>query len=76
MMVSRQDGENMYIMASDNIDFWHDAMVLQRPEFGWELVQIGNCGSPIETEAGWLLLTHGVGPLRQYCIGGDAPGPG
>lgn len=68
MMVSRQDGENMYIMESDNIDFWHEATVLQRPEFEWELVQIGNCGSPIETKAGWLLLTHGVGPLRQYCI--------
>lgn len=68
MMVSRQDGENMYIMSSDNIDFWHEAKVLQRPEFEWELVQIGNCGSPIETEAGWLLLTHGVGPMRKYCI--------
>lgn len=69
MMISRQDGENMYIMASDNLHFWHEAKPLQRPEFDWELVQVGNCGSPIETEAGWLLLTHGVGPVRRYCIG-------
>ena len=68
MMISRQDGENMYIMESDNLHFWHEARPLQRPEFEWELVQVGNCGSPIETEAGWLLLTHGVGPVRRYCI--------
>jgi len=48
---------------------WNDAEVLQRPKYPWEVVQIGNCGSPIETKAGWLLLTHGVGPMRQYCIG-------
>jgi len=69
MMISRQDGESMYIMASDNLHFWQEARPLQRPEFDWELVQVGNCGSPIETEAGWLLLTHGVGPVRRYCIG-------
>lgn len=68
MMISRQDGENMYIMESDNLHFWHEAKPLQRPEFEWELVQVGNCGSPIETDAGWLLLTHGVGPVRRYCI--------
>ncbi|MEE9211808.1 MAG: glycoside hydrolase family 130 protein [Phycisphaeraceae bacterium] len=69
MMVSRLDGENMYLMRSQNIHFWNDATVLQAPQHPWELVQIGNCGSPIETDAGWLLLTHGVGPMRQYCIG-------
>jgi predicted GH43/DUF377 family glycosyl hydrolase len=69
MMVSRVDGENMYMMWSTNIRFWNDATLLQTPKYPWEFMQIGNCGSPIETEAGWLLLTHGVGPLREYCIG-------
>jgi len=69
MMVSRLDGENMYLMRSENIHFWNEAIKLQEPKYPWEFVQIGNCGSPIETEAGWLLLTHGVGPMRQYCIG-------
>ncbi len=69
VMVSRQDGENLYIMYSDNIHFWHEAQLLRQPEAPWEYVQIGNCGSPIETEEGWILLTHGVGPMRQYCIG-------
>jgi predicted GH43/DUF377 family glycosyl hydrolase len=69
MMVSRQDGENMYIMSSDNIHFWQEAELLQKPEYPWEFIQIGNCGSPIETEEGWILLTHGVGPMREYCIG-------
>ncbi len=69
MMISRQDGENMFIMSSDNIHFWHEAELLQEPKYPWEFIQIGNCGSPIETEAGWILLTHGVGPMRKYCIG-------
>ena len=69
VMVSRLDNENLYLMTSDNVRFWNEAEVLQRPRFAWELVQIGNCGSPIETDAGWLLLTHGVGPMRQYGIG-------
>jgi predicted GH43/DUF377 family glycosyl hydrolase len=68
-MISRLDGENMFIMKSDNVHFWNDAEKLQAPVYPWEFVQIGNCGPPIETEAGWLLLTHGVGPVRQYCIG-------
>jgi len=68
MMISRQDGENMYIMVSDNIHFWHEAKLLQKPKYSWEFIQIGNCGSPIETEEGWILLTHGVGPMRKYCI--------
>src|SRR6185369_6197360 len=68
-MLSRQDNENMYLMFSDNVHFWNERKVLLRPTFPWELVQLGNCGSPIETEAGWLVLSHGVGPMRTYCIG-------
>jgi predicted GH43/DUF377 family glycosyl hydrolase len=56
-------------MYSDNVHFWETAELLQRPKRPWEFVQIGNCGSPIETSRGWLLLTHGVGPMRTYCIG-------
>lgn len=69
MMISRQDGENMFIMSSDNIHFWHEATILSEPTYPWEFIQIGNCGSPLETEAGWILLTHGVGAMRKYCIG-------
>ncbi|MCH7812812.1 MAG: glycoside hydrolase family 130 protein [Planctomycetes bacterium] len=69
VMISRLDGENMYLMRSKSIRFWNEAEVLQRPVFPWEFVQIGNCGSPIETSRGWLVMTHGVGPMRRYCIG-------
>jgi predicted GH43/DUF377 family glycosyl hydrolase len=68
-MLSRQDNENIYLMFSDNVHFWNERNVLLKPAFPWELVQIGNCGSPLETDAGWLVLSHGVGPMRQYCIG-------
>ena len=68
-MLSRQDNENIYLMFSDNVHFWNERKVLLKPTFPWELVQLGNCGSPIETEAGWLVLSHGVGPMRKYCIG-------
>ncbi len=68
-MLSRQDNENIYLMFSDNIHFWNERSLLLKPAFPWELVQIGNCGSPIETDAGWLVLSHGVGPMRRYCIG-------
>ena len=68
-MVSRFDGVNNYIMFSDNINLWQDAQKIQEPKYPWEFVQIGNCGSPIETEKGWLLITHGVGPMRKYCLG-------
>jgi predicted GH43/DUF377 family glycosyl hydrolase len=68
-MLSRQDNENIYLMFSDNIHFWNERRVLLKPAFPWELVQLGNCGSPIETDAGWLVLSHGVGPMRQYSIG-------
>src|ERR1044071_650034 len=69
-MLSRQDNENIYFMYSDNIHFWYEAELLLKPTFPWEFVQLGNCGSPMETEAGWLVLSHGVGPMRKYCIGG------
>ncbi len=69
VMSGRVDGENLYIMRSKNVHFWNDAEMVQMPKQPWELVQIGNCGSPLETEHGWLLLTHGVGPMRRYCIG-------
>ena len=68
-MLSRQDNENIYLMYSEDIHFWHAAQILLKPTFPWEFVQLGNCGSPIETEAGWLVLSHGVGPMRKYCIG-------
>ncbi|MHB0957167.1 MAG: glycoside hydrolase family 130 protein [Pirellulaceae bacterium] len=69
VMCSRVDGENLYLMYSDIIHFWETAELLQTPQQAWEFVQIGNCGSPLETPEGWLLLTHGVGPMRTYCIG-------
>jgi len=68
-MLSRQDNENIYLMFSDNVHFWNERKVLLKPAFPWELVQLGNCGSPIETDAGWLVLSHGVGPMRKYSIG-------
>jgi predicted GH43/DUF377 family glycosyl hydrolase len=68
-MLSRQDNENIYLMFSDNVHFWNEHKILLKPVFPWELVQMGNCGSPIETDAGWLVLSHGVGPMRKYCIG-------
>jgi predicted GH43/DUF377 family glycosyl hydrolase len=68
-MLSRQDNENIYLMYSDLLHFWYSKQLLLRPTFPWEFVQVGNCGSPIETEAGWLVITHGVGPMRKYSIG-------
>lgn len=68
-MLSRQDGENMYVMESDMLHFWYARRLVLRPTYPWEYVQIGNCGSPLETPAGWLVLTHGVGPMRKYSIG-------
>lgn len=68
-MLSRQDDENLFVMFSDNPHHWNDPQVILRPCEMWESVKIGNCGSPIETEAGWLVITHGVGPMRKYCIG-------
>jgi len=68
-MLSRQDNENIHLMFSDNVHFWNEFKVLLEPTYSWELIQLGNCGSPIETDAGWLVLSHGVGPMRRYCIG-------
>jgi predicted GH43/DUF377 family glycosyl hydrolase len=68
-MLSRQDDENILIMSSDNLHYWNDPVILLRPAEAWESVKIGNCGSPIETQEGWLVITHGVGPMRKYCIG-------
>jgi len=68
-MLSRQDSENIYVMFSDHLHFWHNTQLVLKPAFPWEFIQLGNCGSPIEIEAGWLVLSHGVGPMRKYCIG-------
>jgi len=69
VMLSRQDGENNRIMFSDHLQFWQESEIIQEPDRAWEFIQVGNCGSPLETEDGWLVLTHGVGPMRQYSIG-------
>ena len=69
VMLSRIDGWNNYIMYSDTINIWENPIKIQGPAYSWELVQIGNCGSPIETEHGWLVITHAVGPMRRYSIG-------
>ena len=68
VMISRQGGENISIMFSDDLYRWETSDVLMEPRFAWELVQLGNCGSPIKTDKGWLLLTHGVGVMRTYVI--------
>lgn len=68
-MLARQDNESIYLSFSDNVHFWNERKLLLKPKFPWELIQIGNCGSPIETDAGWLVLSHGVGAMRKYCIG-------
>ncbi|MES2456973.1 MAG: glycoside hydrolase family 130 protein [Bacteroidota bacterium] len=69
VMMSRIDGCNNYLMYSDKLTVWDNPVKLQSPRFSWEFIQIGNCGSPIETEEGWLVITHGVGPMRKYCLG-------
>jgi len=68
-MIGRQDGRNLFLIESDRLDKWDKATLLLEPKFPWELVQIGNCGAPIEIDEGWLLLTHGVGAMRKYAIG-------
>ncbi len=68
-MLCRLDGSNNYISYSDNINLWREASLLQSPEFPWEFIQIGNGGSPVETPEGWLVITHGVGPMREYALG-------
>jgi len=69
VMASRLDGENIFVLRSDNIHYWNESKLVYGPKRPWEFVQVGNCGSPIETPKGWVLLTHGVGPMRQYWIG-------
>ena len=69
MMIGRQDGENLFLLRSDRLTHWEDGAKILAPQYPWELVQIGNCGPPIEVEQGWLLLTHGVGAMRKYSIG-------
>jgi predicted GH43/DUF377 family glycosyl hydrolase len=68
-MISRQDDENILLMFSDNLHFWQSPQVLLSPTQPWEFIKLGNCGSPIETERGWLVLSHGVGAMRKYCLG-------
>ncbi len=68
-MLSRIDGINSYIGFSDHIHIWDEPIKVQEPKYPWEYIQLGNCGSPIETPEGWLVITHGVGPMRQYCLG-------
>jgi predicted GH43/DUF377 family glycosyl hydrolase len=68
-MIARQDNENLYLIYSDDLYRWDGGQAILKPQFPWEFVQIGNCGSPIELDEGWLLLTHGVGPVRKYSIG-------
>src|SRR3546814_954491 len=69
MVVGRQDGQNVFLLKSDRLGHWEEGEKLLEPVYPWELVQIGNCGSPIELDEGWLLLTHGVGAMRKYSIG-------
>lgn len=68
-MIGRQDNENLYLIYSDDLYTWEGGVAILKPQFPWEFVQIGNCGSPIELDSGWLMLTHGVGPVRKYSIG-------
>jgi predicted GH43/DUF377 family glycosyl hydrolase len=68
-MLCRIDGVNNYIAFSENINVWRKAILLQTPKYPWEFVQVGNCGSPVETPDGWLVITHGVGPVREYVLG-------
>jgi predicted GH43/DUF377 family glycosyl hydrolase len=68
-VIGRIDGENLFLLKSDAIHCWDNAKRIIEPKYDWEFMQIGNCGSPLMTEEGWLLLTHGVGPMRKYCMG-------
>ncbi|MFC2135821.1 glycoside hydrolase family 130 protein [Bacteroidota bacterium] len=68
-MLCRINGVNNYIAYSDNINIWQEAKLIQEPKYHWEFIQIGNCGSPIETDEGWLVITHAVGQMREYVLG-------
>lgn len=67
--LGRHDNVNNFLMTSEDIRVWHETELIQEPKRPWELMQLGNCGSPLETEAGWLVITHGVGPMRRYSLG-------
>lgn len=69
VMLGRQDGKNLFLLQSERLDHWDDGELLLEPRYPWEFIQIGNCGSPIEIDEGWLVLTHGVGAMRKYSIG-------
>ena len=68
-MMARLDGVNNYLMFSDHSTVWNNPKIIQEPKYPWEFTQIGNCGSPLLTKEGWLLISHGVGPMRRYCLG-------
>jgi predicted GH43/DUF377 family glycosyl hydrolase len=68
-MLSRQDNENIYLMYSDQLYSWNNKELIVEPEYSWEFIQLGNCGSPVETDEGWLVISHSVGSMRQYTIG-------
>ncbi len=68
-MLARIDGYRNYLMFSDDVHMWRSIELIQAPKYSWEFVQMGNCGSPVETSEGWLMITHGVGPMRGYCLG-------
>lgn len=68
-MLARIDGVNNYILFSERPTLWKNPILIQEPRYPWEFTQIGNCGSPLYTTEGWLIITHGVGPMRRYCIG-------
>ena len=68
-MIGRQDNENLHLIYSEDLNTWEGGEAFLQPKYPWEFVQIGNCGSPIELDEGWLLFTHGVGPVRKYAIG-------
>jgi len=68
-MLCRIDGSSNYISYSDNYEVWNEAKLIQEPKYPWEYIKIGNCGSPVETNEGWLLITHGVGQMREYVLG-------
>ncbi len=67
--LGRLDNENNFLMRTDDVRFWHESELIQTPKVPWEFIQLGNCGSPMETDAGWLVITHGVGAMRQYALG-------
>jgi predicted GH43/DUF377 family glycosyl hydrolase len=69
VMLGRQDNENIWLLRSDDLHHWETGGIIMEPLYPWEFVQMGNCGSPIEIDEGWLVLTHGVGSVRNYCIG-------